>query len=134
MKKFVRAITMFLALLLSTSVAIAKVESNMEGKGSVVEAVKAFNKAVVKSGGMVNGNAVTEFSSAGDFGRYQATISVESEKGKVSIFMVVVSKKPNVFRIVGGIEIGEEMEIATKIENEMKKMGYTDTTKYEEKK
>lgn len=124
MKKYIRGIALFLALFFSTPFAFAKVESNMEGKGNTVEAVKAFNKAVVKSGGMVNGNAATDFSSAGDFGRYQATISVESEKGKVSIFMVVVSKKPNFIRLMTGIEIEEEMEIATKIENEMKKMGY----------
>lgn len=124
MKNFVRLFTLFLVLLFSASIANAKVESSMEGKGSVVDAVKAFNKAVVKSGGMVNGNAVTEFSSAGDFDRYQATISVESDKGKVSIFMVVVSKKPDFARILMGMEISEEMEIATKIENEMKKMGY----------
>lgn len=122
MKMFIRLVLTLLALFSLPT--FAQVETKMEGSGNTVDAVKAFNKAVAFSGGKVEGGAVTEYSSSGDFGEYHAKMTVEVEGKKAFIHIITESKRPDIFKLLIGMEGSDQMAIAVKISENMKKSGY----------
>ncbi len=133
MKNFVRILSFIFGIFLFPSYSFAEARDSLQGKGNTVDAVKVFNRAVASNGGSVDGNAVTEYSSVGDFGKYQAKMYAESEKGKVNIRITVKRKEVDVIHFLT-VQSGTEMDIAKKINAFFIKAGYIDTPPEEVKK
>lgn len=124
MKKIVSSIILFFGISLFSFNAIADASLMLEGKGSTMDAVTAFNKAVTSIGGTVDGNSVTESSSTGDFGKYQAKMDAETNGEKVSISIIINSKNQDLLSAFLGAESNEQLNIVKKINENMKKAGY----------
>lgn len=125
MKNFIRGIVLFLGVFFFSSIVFAGVTLPMEGSGSVSEAVKAFDKAVVINNGLVDNNSKTDIGSVGNFGDYRAKMYAEEKNGKIHINVHVTRETAELLEYVlsGGKNL--EMDIAVLLRESLKKEGYT---------
>ncbi len=133
MKKYIRSIFLFFCFSLFSSFSFAAVIDALQGSGTTADAVKVFNKAVASNGGTVDGNAQTDFSSAGDFGKYRAKMYAESVKGKINIRIQVSIKEADIVHLFT-VQKNVEMDIAKRINAAFIKAGYQDAVIEENKK
>ena len=127
MKALVRSLIVLIGVLSFSSIALAEVKVTLQGKGSTVDAVKAFNRVVASNDGKVDGNSVTEFSSVGIFDEYEAKMYSETDKGKTDIRIDVKRTKGNFLDVaMSNSSNSKNVKIATIIYESMKKLGYHD--------
>lgn len=112
-----------------SSQVFADVKFTVYGDGTTIDAVKAFNKAVILNDGTVDKNHETDYSAVGWFeSSFRAKMSAEVDNGKVTV-LVKVNRPPTTdtdldFLVNLTVKSRIEMELATKLSNTLQKNGY----------
>lgn len=128
MKALLSGIAIFSGVLLFPSTVLAEALLVMEGTGSTSDAVKTFNRTVASKGGIVDNNSVTEYSSAGRFGKYQAILYSEINKEKKVVIRITVKPDKLGWANVLSPQTAPDMVIAREIRDSLEKAGYRNLT------